>query len=248
MPIVSQFMTKKIHPHAYCGDLLISRPSKNYTMHVCLSKFLLAYILPIHSGDTLKEFNDVKRTPMIYACAISSGDASAIVDLKMESLQTTGSFKIRGMRYKLHTSDISTLRSAGVVTLSAGNAGKAISYLAQSAGVHAKVFMPSTAPADRKQLMESLGATVVQVPGGELLSAVSACIQTEGRVLVHPFDDVDIIRGHASCGLEILEDAPDAVSTRTVAASGAHIFGALTGRHRSGMRRGRTVIWRRSSC
>jgi threonine dehydratase len=162
--------------------------------------------------DTLKCYQDVKRTPQLTAHTITSLNASITVDLKLESLQTTGSFKIRGMRYKLHVSDIDTLRQAGVVTMSAGNAGKAISYLAKSTGINAKVFMPSTAPVERKQLMESMGATVVQVSGEELLKSVEACIQSEGRILVHPFDDVDIIRGHASCGLEILEDAPDAVS------------------------------------
>jgi threonine dehydratase len=57
--------------------------------------------------------------------------------------------------------------------------------------------------------MESMGATVEKVPGEQLLAAVATCIAEEKRVLIHPFDDVDIIRGHASCGLEILEDQPD---------------------------------------
>ena len=49
-----------------------------------------------------------------------------------------------------------------------------------------------------------------QVPGETLLSAVAECIAAERRVLLHPFDDLELIRGHASCGLEILEDAPTA--------------------------------------
>ena len=161
--------------------------------------------------EAIAQYSDVKRTPLVPSCDIQSGDLSACVDLKLESLQTTGSFKIRGMRYKLHSTNVDVLRNAGVVTMSAGNAGKAISYLAKSEGISAKVFMPSTAPEDRKVLMESLGATVVKVPGSGLLDEVSACIKAEGRILIHPFDDVDIIRGHASCGMEILEDAPDAV-------------------------------------
>ena len=54
-----------------------------------------------------------------------------------------------------------------------------------------------------------MGATVEKVPGEQLLDAVAQCIADEQRVLIHPFDDVDLIRGHASCGLEILEDQPD---------------------------------------
>ena len=87
-----------------------------------------------------------------------------------------------------------------------GNAGKAVSYLSQQSGIDAKVFMPDTAPDDRKEMMEGLGATVTKVPGEGLLDAVAACIEAEGRILVHPFDDMELIRGHASCGLEIFEE------------------------------------------
>jgi threonine dehydratase len=59
------------------------------------------------------------------------------------------------MRYKLHVSDVAQLQSSGVVTLSAGNAGKAVSYLAQQSSVDAKVFMPDTAPDDRKAMASS---------------------------------------------------------------------------------------------
>ena len=102
--------------------------------------------------------------------------------------------------------------------MSAGNAGRAVSYLGQvcrscpfhslylhtspglppalqTTGYDVKVFMPETAPDDRKVMMESMGASVVKVPGDKLLDSVAACIETEGRILVHPFDDVDIIRG-----------------------------------------------------
>jgi threonine dehydratase len=153
----------------------------------------------------LKTYPDVLRTPLLPSWPIGG----STISLKLESLQTTGSFKIRGMRYKLHVSDVEQLRSAGVVTLSAGNAGKAVSYLGQATGYKAKVFMPETAPDDRKVMMEGMGSTVVKVPGSELLDAVAQCIAEEKRILVHPFDDVELIRGHASCGLEILEDMPD---------------------------------------
>lgn len=104
-------------------------------------------------------YPDVLRTPVLPSWPIEG----MRIDLKLESLQTTGSFKIRGMRYKLHTSDLNQLKENGVVTLSAGNAGKAVSYLAQSIGIDAKIYMPDTAPEDRKILMEEMGATVVKV-------------------------------------------------------------------------------------
>ena len=63
--------------------------------------------------------------------------------------------------------------------------------------------MPATAPDERKALMESMGATVEKVPGERLLAAVAECMAAEQRILVHPFDDVDIIRGgrHVDCGM-----------------------------------------------
>ena len=150
----------------------------------------------------------VKLTEPLPVCGVGLA-ASAEVHLKLESLQTTGSFKVRGMQYKLHTSDLDSLRTNGVVTMSAGNAGKAVAYLARENGFSAKIVMPESAPDDRKELLESLGATVDKCPTPELLDRVCESITNDGTVFVHPFDDVDIIRGHGSCGLEILEDLPD---------------------------------------
>lgn len=109
---------------------------------------------------------DVLRTPLLPSWPIEGMH----INLKLESLQTTGSFKIRGMRYKLHSCDLCRLKEHGVVTLSAGNAGKAVSYLAQSTGIDAKIYMPDTAPEDRKIIMEEMGATVVQVGLSDLFS------------------------------------------------------------------------------
>jgi len=68
------------------------------------------------------------------------------------------------MRYKLHVADVARLQGAGVVTLSAGNAGKAVAYLGRACGYDAKVFMPESAPDERKAMMEAMGATVLKVP------------------------------------------------------------------------------------
>ena len=165
----------------------------------------------------LRDYPDVLRTPLVRLTepfAIRGGGgageepAPPTILLKLESLQTTGSFKLRGFRYKFRRSDKAKLKKCGVVTMSAGNAGKACAYLGQKEGVDVKIFMPASAPDDRKAMLESFGATVVKTPGARLLEKVAAAIADEGRVFVHPFDDVDIVRGHASCGLEILEDAP----------------------------------------
>jgi threonine dehydratase len=153
----------------------------------------------------------VMRTPLARLTEplpVGGAPTDAAIFLKREGFQTTGSFKVRGMQYKMHTSDVGALRKSGVVTMSAGNAGKAVAHLARANGFAAKIFMPATAPDERKRLIESYGATVQKTPTPELLDSVARAIKEEGCVFVHPFDDVDIIRGHGSCGLEIADELP----------------------------------------
>ncbi|GAC1695276.1 MAG: hypothetical protein NVS9B6_00700 [Candidatus Limnocylindrales bacterium] len=129
--------------------------------------------------------------------------------LKLESLQHTGSFKVRGA-----TNAIALLtpaeRSAGVVTMSAGNAALAVAYAARAAAVPAVVVMPEGAAAMKIAATREYGAQI-RFGGAvtELLPIVHA-LQAEGRYLVHPFDDEGMIAGHGTAALEILEDLPDA--------------------------------------
>lgn len=156
----------------------------------------------------------VRRTPLLrgfeFFSAASGDDAGGRrpdIYLKMESLQRTGSFKIRGMTncFRVHEDSI---RARGAVTLSAGNAGRSFAFLCGRLGVAATVCMPDTVPRDRVRTIEALGSSVELVPGVELMDAVSRYVNA-GSCLIHPFDDVDLIAGHASVGLEILEDVPD---------------------------------------
>eukprot|EP00927_Polykrikos_kofoidii_P045336 TRINITY_DN3927_c0_g3_i1.p1 TRINITY_DN3927_c0_g3~~TRINITY_DN3927_c0_g3_i1.p1 ORF type:complete len:341 (+),score=61.80 TRINITY_DN3927_c0_g3_i1:185-1207(+) len=151
---------------------------------------------------------DVLRTPLVpLRLPTSSGSPNVLA--KLENLQTCGSFKIRGMKNKLLKSGVDDLRQKGMLTFSAGNAGRAVAYLGQSLGIPTNIIMPNTVPPERRSLLESMGARVQQVPSEELLNTVTARLESEDSVLVHPFDDLDLICGHASCGLEVLEDCHD---------------------------------------
>mmetsp|Transcript_58332 Transcript_58332/g.155916 ORF Transcript_58332/g.155916 Transcript_58332/m.155916 type:complete len:334 (-) Transcript_58332:12-1013(-) len=149
----------------------------------------------------------VVRTPAVQGFVDLCPGVDVV--LKLENLQTTGSFKIRGMVNKILQGDQLLLQEKGIVTFSAGNAGRAVAYLGQALDLPTKIFMPQTVPEERVVLLKSMGAVVEKVPSEQLLESAAQCIESEGRMLIHPFDDVDIIRGHASCGLEILEDVPD---------------------------------------
>ena len=147
------------------------------------------------------------RTPLlanVKAPLLGNTDGATVnLCLKLESLQHTGSFKIRGMAncFRLHEQ---TIRQHGAVTLSAGNAGRSFAFLCGKLGVASTVCMPDTVPRDRVRTIEGLGSTVELVPGVALMDAVDR-YTAQGRVLIHPFDDKALIAGHASIGLEILE-------------------------------------------
>jgi threonine dehydratase len=160
----------------------------------------------------------VHRTPLLSSAtaarmlAAAGGPevAGGRIHLKAEHLQVTGSFKPRGMTYRLATLN-GGQRAAGIVTLSAGNAAQAYAWAGRQAGVHAVVVMPKGAVRSKVDACRGYGAEVV-VHGatiGETLQRVEELRAERGLFFAHPFDDGDVIAGHGTVGLEILEDLPD---------------------------------------
>ncbi|HEX3510699.1 MAG TPA: pyridoxal-phosphate dependent enzyme [Solirubrobacteraceae bacterium] len=129
------------------------------------------------------------------------------VELKAECLQRAGSFKVRGALNK-----VSTLGAdACLVAASAGNHGRAVAEAARTRGVQCTVFMPSEAPVSKVTAIQELGAEV-HLEGAsvdETLALARDRAQETGATFVHPFDDVDVIAGQATLGLELLADVPD---------------------------------------
>jgi threonine dehydratase len=149
------------------------------------------------------------RTPMEESRWLSSLTGSPIW-LKCENLQRTGSFKIRGayVRMSRLTEEEKAL---GVVAASAGNHAQGVALAAQMLGIKATVFMPEGAPIPKEKATRGYGAEVV-FHGRYLedaLAAARAFGEETGAVLIHPFDHPDIVAGQCTCGLEILEQAPD---------------------------------------
>ena len=133
------------------------------------------------------------------------------VFLKFENRQKTGSFKIRGAYNKIR-SLTEAERAAGVVAPSAGNHAQAVAFAARSAGVPATVYMPEAASLAKVGATEGYGASV-RLVGDSVEDSVAAAVadaESDGRTLVHPFDDELVIAGQGTVGLEILEDVPDA--------------------------------------
>uniref|UniRef100_UPI00398F63AF L-threonine dehydratase catabolic TdcB isoform X2 n=1 Tax=Pristiophorus japonicus TaxID=55135 RepID=UPI00398F63AF len=124
--------------------------------------------------------------------------------MKLENMQTTGSFKIRGV-----ANQFSRRESGPFITMSAGNYGKAFAYASKHFGHQAKVLMADTAPASRTAIIASYGVEVEQMPSKSLLPTVEQFVKDQNMIFMHPFDDIDLIAGHGSIGLEILEEIPN---------------------------------------
>ena len=148
-------------------------------------------------------------TPAIAAPELSEL-ADTEIHLKLETLHRTGSFKERGALAKLLTLDASQ-RCAGVVAMSAGNHAQGVAYHARRLGVPATIVMPEGTPFIKIDRTEAFGATVV-LEGDSLSAAREAAdrlARERGHVLVHPYDDPDVIAGQGTIGLELLADRPD---------------------------------------
>jgi threonine dehydratase len=150
-----------------------------------------------------------RRTPILPSATLSERHGGAVV-LKAESLQRTGSFKIRGALNKLAALGEEGC-ARGVVAASAGNHAQALAHAARARGVPCVVFMPQTAPIAKVEGAEALGATVVAYGEtvDDCLVAAHQRAQESGMAFVHPFDDPDIVAGQGTLGLELLEDVPD---------------------------------------
>jgi threonine dehydratase len=149
-----------------------------------------------------------KLTPVLPSLTLTQR-LGADVALKAESLQRTGSFKIRGALNKLAA--LGDDCSRGVTAGSAGNHAWALAQAAAARGVPCEVFMPVEAPLSKAEGCSSLGATVHR--GGtsveECVAAARERAREAGMAFVHPFDDPDVVAGQGTLGLELLEDVAD---------------------------------------
>jgi threonine dehydratase len=170
-----------------------------------------------------------RRTPLVPSSALA-GITGGSVRLKLENLQETGSFKLRGAANKLrHLS--SEQQSRGVMAVSTGNHGRALSYVAQSMDIPAVVCLSKAVPDNKVQAIQELGTEIV-VAGDtydEADAHASRLLEERGLTMVPPFDDPFIIAGQGTIGLEILEEMPEVDMVLVPLSGGGLISGiALT--------------------
>jgi len=166
------------------------------------------------SLDLIKEAHErirsvVVRTPLYHAAALSE-ELEAKVLLKLESLQRTGSFKIRGA-YNFVAQIPEEMRSCGVITYSSGNHAQAVALAAQLHGIRAVVVMPVNAPQIKRDGAARLGAEVILegTTSTERRIRAESIAAEENLTIVPPYDALGIIAGQGTTGLEIAEESED---------------------------------------
>ncbi len=142
-------------------------------------------------------------------------------------MQATGAFKLRGASNAI-LSLPEEVRSRGVVTASSGNHGRGIAYVARELGISAEIYLSELVPLSKVEAIKSLGANV-HVGGKDQDAAISMAHDietTKGMTYIDPFDDMDVIAGQATIGIEIIEDNPD-MDTIVVPVSGGGLIAGI---------------------
>jgi threonine dehydratase len=150
----------------------------------------------------------VIRTPLVHSPTLSRMFGGKIY-LKLENLQKTGSFKIRGATYKIQTS-LKEIGSGGVVAASAGNHAQGVALAAAQAGIRSTIVMPEWVSISKQEATRNYGGEVL-IEGETLAASLEIAKELAGNKMsfIHPFDDMDIITGQGTIALEILEDLND---------------------------------------
>lgn len=166
----------------------------------------------------------VRRTPVLEPGPGAFGLEGRIT-LKLELTQHTGSFKPRGAFNKLLSSEVPDV---GVIAASGGNFGLAVAYAARTLGHRAEIFVPSNSPKVKAEGIRALDAEVTVVEGyyDEALDASRARVEESGALVLHAYDQPEIVAGQGTVGAELADQVPDA-DTVLVAIGGGGLIGGI---------------------
>ena len=144
----------------------------------------------------------INRTELVHATRI---DADCDLYLKTENLQNTGSFKIRGAYFKISTLSEEE-KKKGVVACSAGNHAQGVALAATKAGAKSTIFLPAVAPLSKVEATRNYGAEVRMIDGvyDDAYLAALEYQKESGAIFIHPFNDIDVMAGQGTIGMEIL--------------------------------------------
>ncbi len=167
--------------------------------------------------------NIARKTDLIHAINLNS---DSDIYLKTENLQITGSFKVRGAFYKMSKLSEEE-KEKGVIASSAGNHAQGVALAAAKNGIDCTICMPDGAPISKVEATKAYGANVCLVKGAydEAYAYALKMQQEKGYTFLHPFDDVDVIAGQGTIGIEILEQLQDVEAVIVPVGGGGLISG-----------------------
>jgi len=174
------------------------------------------------AAETIRPY--IRRTPVMQLEPGAFG-VPALLTLKLELLQHTGSFKPRGAFSRMLTAEVD---DAGVLTASGGNFGLAVAYAASVLGHPAEIFVPSTSPAMKVDKIRGYGATV-HIVEGYYAEAYAACEERAfdtGAAFLHPYDQPAVVAGQGTLAAELSDQRP-ALQTVVVAVGGGGLIGGI---------------------
>jgi threonine dehydratase len=166
----------------------------------------------------------LRRTPLLADVRLDEAVGRPVA-VKAEHLQYGASFKFRGLDYKIST--LGARAADGVLVVSSGNAAQAVALSAKLRGIPCTVVMPEQAVAPKVAAVEALGATIVRAgtTTAEMFAAADEIAADRRLHQVHPFDDADVVAGHASIGLELVEECPELGAVFVPASGGGLLAG-----------------------
>ncbi|MFO8036857.1 MAG: hydroxyectoine utilization dehydratase EutB [Anaerolineales bacterium] len=168
----------------------------------------------------------VRKTPLAASHQLSKITGSAVT-LKLENLQETGAFKLRGATNRLLNLSEERL-SRGVITVSSGNHGRAVSHIAHQLGVRAVVCISEFVPSNKIRAIRDIGGEV-EIAGktyDETLAHAVSLQEDQGLTMIESFDDPFVISGQGTIGVELLEELPE-IDTVIVPLSGGSLFSGI---------------------
>lgn len=154
----------------------------------------------IKARERIRDY--IYETPLIRLNYISEMLGTSVY-AKLENLQKTNSFKIRGALNKIRKLSDEELKK-GVVTASSGNHGKGIATCAKMLGIPAKIVLPDTSTETKRKMIKDLGAEIVISSVEERFNVAKEIAEKEGKTFIHPFDDLDVSEGQGTIAVEIL--------------------------------------------
>jgi threonine dehydratase len=171
----------------------------------------------------------VRQTPMVASPSLSEILGQPVL-LKFEHQQTTGSFKLRGASNAVACLSDSE-RAAGILAVSTGNHGRGLAHAARLAGIRCVICMSSLVPEIKRQAIAALGAEII-IAGDNQDDAERAAIrlgESQGLTYISPFDDLNVIAGQGTLGLEIATQAPEALTIISPLSGGGLLAGIAIG-------------------